>query len=109
MDALTPYSEPIFPSMEPYRLAAQAGESGLGPTKMRMMNLKRNALQKAYLRPMERLRFGRRTPARRHHPGRESVVRGAAGRDAEEFLRGLHGCVELVGFQRVYVSGHVCG
>ena len=49
MDVLTPFSEPVFPSMEPYALAAQAGESGLGPTKMRTMNMTRNTLQKAYL------------------------------------------------------------
>ncbi len=35
--------------MRGYALAAGAGEGDLGPTKMRMMTLKRNALQKAYL------------------------------------------------------------
>lgn len=49
MDQLLPHDEPVFPSMEPYRLAASAGEADLGPTKMRLMNLKRNMIQKAYL------------------------------------------------------------
>ena len=35
--------------MRGYALAAGAGEGDLGPTKMRMMTLKRNELQKAYL------------------------------------------------------------
>lgn len=49
MDIVKPYNEPIFPSMQGYALAAAAGESELGPTKMRLMNLRRNELQKAYL------------------------------------------------------------
>lgn len=49
MDVVKPYGEPIFPSMEGYAIAAQADEGELGPTKMRMMNLRRNELQKAYL------------------------------------------------------------
>ena len=49
MDIVKPYGEPVFPSMAGYAIAAQAGEGQLGPTKMRMMNLKRNELQKAYL------------------------------------------------------------
>jgi amidase len=49
MSFLEPHGEPVFDSMNGYAQAAQAGEAELGPTKMRMMNLKRNALQKAYL------------------------------------------------------------
>ena len=49
MTYLEPYGEPLFPSMVPYAEAAKAGENDLGPTKMRMMNLKRNTMQKAYL------------------------------------------------------------
>lgn len=49
MTHLEPHGEPVFPAMEGYREAAQAGENDLGPTKIRMMNMKRNALQKAYL------------------------------------------------------------
>jgi len=44
MDVITPYGEPIFPSMAGYAAAAE-----LGPTKLQMMNLRRNELQKAYL------------------------------------------------------------
>lgn len=43
------YNEPIFPAMNPYKEAAKQGESGLGPTKMRSMNMKRDAMHKAYL------------------------------------------------------------
>jgi amidase len=46
---LEPHGEPVFPAMIGYREAAKAGENDLGPTKIRMMNMKRNALQKAYL------------------------------------------------------------
>jgi hypothetical protein len=46
---LEPYDEPVFPTTTGYRQAAKVGENDLGPTKMRMMNPKRNALQKAYL------------------------------------------------------------
>jgi amidase len=49
MSVLEPHGEPVFESMNGYAQAAKAGENDLGPTKMRMMNLKRNALQKAYL------------------------------------------------------------
>ncbi|KAL2429753.1 Acetamidase [Exophiala dermatitidis] len=49
MDLIKPYNEPVFPSMEGYAIAAQAGEGELGPTKMRQMNMRRNELQKAYL------------------------------------------------------------
>lgn len=49
MNFLEPHNEPIFPAMMGYKAAAAAGENDLGPTKVRMMNLKRNALQKAYL------------------------------------------------------------
>jgi len=49
MDAVKPYGEPIFPCMEGFAIAAAAGEGELGPTKMRMMNIRRNELQKAYL------------------------------------------------------------
>lgn len=49
MDIVKPWNEPIFPCMEGYAAAAAAGEGELGPTKMRMMNLRRNGLQKAYL------------------------------------------------------------
>lgn len=49
IDYLNPHSEPIFPCMEPYAAAAKGGEANVGPTKMRFMNLQRNALQKAYL------------------------------------------------------------
>lgn len=49
MDIVKPYNEPIFPSMQGYAVAAEAGEGELGPTKMRLMNLRRNQLQKAYL------------------------------------------------------------
>jgi len=46
---LKPAGEPIFESMKGYEAAAEAGEDGLGPTKLRMMTLRRNQLQKAYL------------------------------------------------------------
>ena len=49
MTYLEPHGEPIFPAMTPYQAAAKAGENDLGPTKIRMMNMKRNALSKAYL------------------------------------------------------------
>ncbi|KIV93944.1 hypothetical protein PV10_05115 [Exophiala mesophila] len=49
MDIVKPYNEPVFPSMQGYAVAAEAGEGELGPTKMRMMNMRRNQLQKAYL------------------------------------------------------------
>ena len=49
MDVVKSYNEPVFPSMQGFAMAAQAGEGELGPTKMRMMNIKRNELQKAYL------------------------------------------------------------
>lgn len=49
MDIVKPWGEPVFPSMEGFAIAAAAGEGELGPTKMRMMNLRRNELQKAYL------------------------------------------------------------
>ncbi len=48
MSFLEPHNEPVFPAMMGYKAASQAGENDLGPTKIRMMNLKRNALQKAY-------------------------------------------------------------
>ncbi len=41
--------EPVFDSMKGYEAAAAAGEDCLGPTKLRMMTIKRNQLQKAYL------------------------------------------------------------
>jgi len=42
--------EPIFGSMKDYETVYEAGEEGtLGPTKLREMIVKRNALQKAYL------------------------------------------------------------
>lgn len=42
--------EPVFPSMKPYKTTYEKGEDGaLGPTKLREMIAKRNALQKAYL------------------------------------------------------------
>lgn len=49
MKTINSFNEPVFPSMEPFAKAAEAGEGELGPTKMRMMNIHRNALQKAYL------------------------------------------------------------
>lgn len=49
MSVLESCGEPVFESMHGYAEAAKVGEADLGPTKMRMMNLKRNALQKAYL------------------------------------------------------------
>lgn len=49
MKTINAFNEPVFPSMEPFAKAAEAGEGELGPTKMRMMNIHRNALQKAYL------------------------------------------------------------
>jgi amidase len=49
VEQLTPHAEPIFPSMAAYAAAAHGGETNVGPTKMRMMNMHRNALQKAYL------------------------------------------------------------
>ena len=49
MEQLTPHNEPIFPSMQAYAAAARGGETNVGPTKMRQMNMQRNALQKAYL------------------------------------------------------------
>ncbi|KAH8601227.1 acetamidase-like protein [Bisporella sp. PMI_857] len=45
-----PHEEPIFPSMKGYEEAFDRGEGGtLGPTRLREMIVKRNALQKAYL------------------------------------------------------------
>ena len=42
--------EPVFPSMRDYEAVYDRGEAGsLGPTKLREMIMKRNALQKAYL------------------------------------------------------------
>jgi amidase len=35
--------------MKGYEAAAEAGEGALGPTKLRMMTLQKNQLQKAYL------------------------------------------------------------
>lgn len=49
MDVIKPYGEPIFQSMKGYEIVAEAGEKNLGPTQMRMMVLKRNELQKAYV------------------------------------------------------------
>lgn len=49
MELLRPWGEPIFPCMQGYAMAAGASEGDLGPSKMRMMNLKRNELQKNYL------------------------------------------------------------
>ena len=49
MSYLEPYGEPVFESMNGYQEAAKAGEAELGPTKIRMMTLMRNALQKEYL------------------------------------------------------------
>jgi amidase len=49
MPLLEGHGEPVFGSMDGYAQAAKAGEADLGPTKMCTMNLKRNALQKAYL------------------------------------------------------------
>jgi hypothetical protein len=49
MDLLRPWQEPIFDSMQGYAMASRAGETELGPTKIRLMNLRRNALQKAYV------------------------------------------------------------
>jgi amidase len=49
MPLLESHGEPVFESMNGYAEAAKAGEADLGPTKMCAMNLKRNALQKAYL------------------------------------------------------------
>ena len=46
---LEPHGEPVFPAMTGYQEAAKAGENDLGPRKIRMMNMKRNTLQKAYL------------------------------------------------------------
>lgn len=46
---LTPHEEPLFPCMTGYGLASAAGESDLGPTKLRGMVLKRNELQNGYL------------------------------------------------------------
>lgn len=44
------YEEPIFGSMEGYNTVFKKGENGtLGPTRLREMINKRNALQKAYL------------------------------------------------------------
>lgn len=42
--------EPVFPSMKNYEAQFEKGESAtLGPTKLREMITKRNALQKAYV------------------------------------------------------------
>ncbi len=49
MDVLKPWNEPVFPSMQGYSAVAAAGEGDLSATKMRLMNMKRNELQKAYL------------------------------------------------------------
>lgn len=49
VDYLTPHNEPIFPCMRGYAAAAEGGEANVGPTKMRQMNMHRNALQKGYL------------------------------------------------------------
>lgn len=45
MSFLEPHDAPVFPAMIGYQQAAKAGENDLGPTKVRMINLKRNALQ----------------------------------------------------------------
>lgn len=41
--------EPVFEAMKGYEAAAEAGEGALGPTKLRLMTLQKNQLQKAYL------------------------------------------------------------
>lgn len=44
------HDEPVFPSMKAYETTYEKGENdALGPTKLREMIAKRNALQKAYL------------------------------------------------------------
>lgn len=44
------HDEPVFGSMKPYEHYYNVGEDGtLGPTKLREMIVKRNALQKRYL------------------------------------------------------------
>ena len=49
MPKLQQTGEPLFDAMKAYKEFAQSGENILGPTKLREMNLHRNALQKAYL------------------------------------------------------------
>ncbi|KAL2044123.1 hypothetical protein ABVK25_012454 [Lepraria finkii] len=49
MNVIKPYGEPVFQSMKGYEIVAEAGEKDLGPTQMRMMVMKRNELQKAYV------------------------------------------------------------
>lgn len=49
MDVIKPYGEPVFPSMKGYEIASQAEEKDIGPAQIRMMVLKRNELQKAYV------------------------------------------------------------
>lgn len=52
LDLMQPYDEPIFGAMKMYEAAAVAAgnsEQQMTPTKLREMNMKRNALCKAYL------------------------------------------------------------
>ena len=49
MDVIKPYGEPVFPSMKGFEIASEAAEKEIGPTQMRMMVMKRNELQKAYV------------------------------------------------------------
>jgi amidase len=50
LDLTNPHEEPVFGSMKNYEATWKQGEHGtLGPTKLREMIVKRNALQKEYL------------------------------------------------------------
>ena len=46
---LKAYGEPVFGAIKPYELTAQAGESVLGPSRLRELTKTRNELQNAYL------------------------------------------------------------
>lgn len=54
--------EPIFEAMKGYEAVAEAGEGALSPTKLRMMTLQKNELQKAYLDRWQAFGSKRREP-----------------------------------------------
>ena len=62
MDVINSCSEPVFQSMKGYEIAASAGEKEIGPTQMRMMVLKRNELQKAYVDRWNSSAAGKKAP-----------------------------------------------
>ncbi|KAI9836453.1 MAG: hypothetical protein M1819_001485 [Sarea resinae] len=59
---LTPSGEPIYGSLKAWVAAAAQAEQGLGPTKMRMINLKRDQLQEAYLTRWQQTANGGKGP-----------------------------------------------